>query len=64
MDKKSKETIKEVIEDILELRRKKLRVDITNDTQFFYPNDKSQKEKNVEQRIDNKIQFKNMIFHL
>ncbi|MBT5491620.1 hypothetical protein HOK00_04885 [bacterium] len=48
MDKKSKETIKEVIEDILELRRKKLRVDITNDTQFFYPNDKSQKEKNVE----------------
>jgi hypothetical protein len=50
MDKNSKIVIKEVIEDILELRKKKLRTDIYDDTSFFYPNEKSQNEK--KDRID------------
>lgn len=50
MDKNSKSVIKEVIEDILELRKKKLRTDIYDDTSFFYPNEKSQNEK--KDRID------------
>ncbi len=50
MDKKSKETIKEVIEDILQLRKKKLNVDKIDDSSFFYPNKKSQIEK--QERVD------------
>ncbi|RXJ83580.1 hypothetical protein [Arcobacter cloacae] len=45
MDKKTEEVIKEVIEDILELRKKKLRTDIYDDTSFFYPNEESQRER-------------------
>ncbi len=45
MDKKSKEIIKEVIDDILKLRKKKLKLDINDDSSFFYPNEKSQNEK-------------------
>jgi hypothetical protein len=45
MDKKTEKVIKEVIEDILELRKKKLRTDIYDDTSFFYPNEESQREK-------------------
>lgn len=45
MNKKTEEVIKEVIEDILELRKKKLRTDIYDDTSFFYPNEESQRER-------------------
>ena len=54
MDKKSKEIIKEVISDILKLRKKKLRVDTYSDTDFQYI---EHTERFKEERIERKQQY-------